>query len=275
MFGYVTVNEPELKIREYARYRAFYCGLCQILGERHGLSGRLTLTYDMTFLIILLTSVYEPHTREQKKRCVVHPTKKHDILCNEITEYAADMNLLLVHDHLEDDWHDEKKFVGLLGMNWFRRKKKEISLAYPRQAHRIGEALRELSERERQDCRDLDAVSRPFGELMGELFVYREDAFEGILRSFGFYLGKYIYLLDAYLDIEKDKKNHCFNPFLEMSEQKTFDERVGMILDGTLRMAVAEFEKLPCEQDLAILRNILYEGIRKQIVIDANERLGK
>ena len=261
MFGYVTVNKPELKIREFERYQAFYCGLCRSLGKRHGAVGRLTLTYDMTFLVLLLTSLYEPKTEEVEGRCLVHPAKKHRMLFNEISGYAADMNILLCHDHLEDDWRDERKLGGLLGMKVFAGKKKKVAGRYARQAGVIANSLEQLAERERNNCENLDEAARPFGTLMGELFVWKEDSFQEILRSFGFYLGKYIYLLDAYVDLEEDRKKGCYNPFVKMAASEDFDERAGMILDGTRKMAIVEFEKLPCEQDLEILRNILYEGI--------------
>lgn len=96
---------------------------------------------------------------------------------------------------------------------------------------------------------------------MAELFVWKEDAFQKILRSMGFYLGKFIYIMDAWMDLEQDRKKGCYNPFLEWKEEDDLDERIQEILDGTLRMAIAEFEKLPCEQDLPVLRNILYEGV--------------
>ena len=64
MFGYVTANKPELKIREFARYKGYYCGLCHTLLENHGRRGQMTLTYDMTFLVILLSSLYEPKEEE-------------------------------------------------------------------------------------------------------------------------------------------------------------------------------------------------------------------
>lgn len=261
MFGYVTANKPELKIREFARYKGFYCGLCRRLHQRHGRRGQITLTYDMTFLVILLSSLYEPATEEEKRRCLIHPAKKQYMLHNEISDYAADMNILLTHDHLKDNWEDERRISGLVGMKAFARKKRRIEKQYPRQARVIADSLDRLAEMERQSCRDIDAVARPFGELMAELFIWREDAFQNILRSMGFYLGKFIYIMDAYMDIEEDKKKGCFNPFLEEAEQKNFDGRVREMLDGTLRMAIAEFEKLPCEQDLPILRNILYEGV--------------
>ena len=66
MFGYVTANKPELKIREFARYKGYYCGLCHTLLENHGRRGQMTLTYDMTFLVILLSSLYEPKEENEK-----------------------------------------------------------------------------------------------------------------------------------------------------------------------------------------------------------------
>lgn len=261
MFGYVTANKPELKIREFVRYKGFYCGLCRQLHKNHGRFGQLTLTYDMTFLVLLLTSLYEPETREYKKRCLIHPAKKQFMLINEVSDYAADMNILLTHDHLQDDWKDEKKISALLGMKVFAGKKRHIIRKYPRQAEAVEHALAELAEREKEQCRDIDAAARPFGSLMAELFVWKEDPLQEILRAFGFYMGKFIYIMDAYMDLEEDKKKNCYNPFMEEWGKDGFEERIHGILDGTLHMAVAEFEKLPCEQDLAILRNILYEGV--------------
>ena len=60
MFGFVVANQQALSPEELQRYRAVYCGLCRALGSRHGATARLTLTYDMTFLILLLNSLYEP-----------------------------------------------------------------------------------------------------------------------------------------------------------------------------------------------------------------------
>lgn len=261
MFGYVKANKPELKIREFARYKGFYCGLCRTLKKQHGRLGQMTLTYDMTFLVILLSSLYEPKTAEERKRCPVHPAKKQYICYNEVSEYAADMNVLLTHDHLQDDWQDERKLGGYIGMKLFAGRKRKIAKKYPRQADVIEKSLQRLAKLESEHCSDIDAIARPFAELMGELFVWKEDAFQEILRMFGFYLGKFIYLMDAWEDREKDAKKGCYNPFLLDAKEPVSDERIEEILDGTLRMAIAEFEKLPCEQDLAILRNILYEGV--------------
>ena len=68
MFGYIYVNKGELKIREFEQYRAHYCGLCRRLYDSHGLTGRLTLNYDMTFLKILLENLYDPEMRREATR---------------------------------------------------------------------------------------------------------------------------------------------------------------------------------------------------------------
>ena len=59
MFGYVIPNQAALDDEAKARYRTAYCGLCRRIGALHGLRGRLTLSYDLTFLDLLLSSLYE------------------------------------------------------------------------------------------------------------------------------------------------------------------------------------------------------------------------
>ena len=65
MFGYVTVNKPEIKFKDFDMYRSFYCGLCRELRERYGIPGQVSLTYDMTFVVLLLSGLYEPPTRRE------------------------------------------------------------------------------------------------------------------------------------------------------------------------------------------------------------------
>ena len=271
MFGYVTANKPELKMREFGRYKAFYCGLCRRLGKNNGAVSRLTLSYDMTFLILLLSSLYEPEEQQERHRCLIHPGKKQWMIYNQITDYASDMNVLLSCYHFQDDWEDERSIAGFCGAKVFAGRAKKIAGQYPRQAKVIREQLGRLAELEQKGITEPDAISRPFGELMSELFVYREDAFQDILRSFGFYLGKYIYLLDAFMDLEKDLKKGSFNPFRESTDRKDFEESVRQMFEGTIRQAVAEFEKLPLEQDLPILRNILYEGVKLPLMRGEND----
>lgn len=261
MFGYVTVNKPELKMKEYDRYRAYYCGLCNVLQQRHGIAGQMTLTYDMTFLVILLSSLYEPEIACKKKRCMVHPVKKHTFFTNEITAYAADMNVALAYHHFRDDWQDEKKINGLAGIAILRKKYGRIEKQYPRQCEVIESSLKQLQEYEEKGEKSLDLVSGCFGTLMAELLVYKKDAWEETLRRLGFFLGKYIYLIDAYMDLEDDLKNESYNPLIDYKDRTDYEEFCHEILKMMISESAACFEMLPCVEDAEILRNILYGGV--------------
>lgn len=261
MFGYVTICEPELKVKDLKKYKAYYCGLCLELKKEYGFMGQMTLTYDMTFAVILLTSLYESMTEMEKHRCKVHPIKKQFMLRNEITGYAAAMNVLLAYYHLDDDWRDERKVGSLAVKSMILKKVRRIKQKYPRQDQMIREKLEELSALEKENVTDIDAVAGCFGKLMEELFVYKEDIWEKNLRKMGFFLGKFIYIMDAYEDLPEDLEKGRFNPLKTMYTQSDYENRIYQILCMMIAESTAEFERMPCLVDVDILRNILYDGV--------------
>lgn len=261
MFGYVTIYKPELKVKDYEKYKAYYCGLCRTLKDKYGFSGQMTLTYDMTFAIILLSSLYEIEANRTEHRCKVHPVKKQIMLQNEITEYAASMNMVLAYYHLVDDWKDDKSLSGFAGAKMLKRKVKKVILKYPRQCRAIKASLKHLSDLEKAEEKHIDAVAGCFGELMAELFIYRQDQWENELRRFGFFLGKFIYIMDAYDDLKKDVENGSYNPLASYYRDKSYEENCMQMLTMMIGECSNAFERLPCLQDADILRNILYSGV--------------
>lgn len=261
MFGYVTICEPELKVKDLKKYRAYYCGLCRVLKEKYGFMGQLTLTYDMTFAVILLSSLYESGTEMEMHRCKVHPVRKQMMLRNEITSYAAAMNVLLAYYHMEDDWQDERKVSSLVTKSMIHGKAQRIISAYPRQSRAIADALKELAACEREGSTDIDRTAGCFGHLMEELFVYKEDIWENNLRRMGFFLGKFIYIMDAYEDLPEDMEKGRYNPLKKLYGEADYEERMQQILCMMIAESTAEFERLPCLVDVDILRNILYDGV--------------
>lgn len=265
MFGYVTIDKPELKVKEFYRYKSYYCGLCRTLKEEYGFRGRMTLSYDMAFLVLFLTSLYETPTKELQSHCPLHPVKKIPMLQNEISEYGAKMNILLVYFKCEDDWKDDKSLKGIAGMHLFRKKAKELCKEYKRQAQVIQKQLKVLAVYEEKQEETLDLAAGAFGKLMAELFVYKEDMWEQELRNFGFYLGKFIYIMDAYDDLEEDLKTGSYNPLkavkMNSKDDNDYENTVQQILVMMMAEATAAFEKLPLLWDSEILRNILYSGV--------------
>ena len=261
MFGYVTTNMEEMKIKDYRIYHGFYCGVCQDLKEYHGQTSRVTLTYDVTFLGILLTALYETETKREEHFCAMHPFKKHLCLRNEWTAYAADMNVLLSYYNLLDDWEDEKKPVPLAIATVLKKDVRRLQEKYPRQAKAIEDYLQKLKICEQEACTDLDRAAADTGEMLGEIYVWKEDVWADTVRKIGCAMGRFIYRMDAYEDIEKDSKKGNYNPWTPIAQEKDFDDRARQILIMEAAEASRQFEKLPIIEYVDILRNILYSGI--------------
>jgi len=268
MFGYVTAYKPELKMKDFSKYKAFYCGLCKTLQRKYGFKGQMTLSYDMTFLIVLMTSLYECSTTKEENRCVVHPIGKREMLINEITEYVADINIVLSYYHFADDWMDERSQAGLAGLRAFRKAYVQIESKYPDKCAVIKKSLRRLHHLEKNNETSIDKVAGCFGDLMGELLVYKNDLWEDDLRRTGFYLGKFVYIMDAYDDIEKDMKSGSYNPLKNIYRnvaEESITSEYEISCNTMLTMMMAEctesFERLPCVENIDILRNILYAGV--------------
>jgi len=261
MFGYVTVNQDELKIKEWKRYRAYYCGLCHALKEVAGQKARLSLSYDMTFLTMLLDDLYDCEQDAGECRCVAHPVKKHAYIRSEATQYAAKMNLLLCYDNLLDDWKDERNAGAALAAAAIRKARMRIAAEYPRQTKAVERYIEKLHACEKKRETNLDVAAGLTGEMLAELFCWREDEWQRDLRGLGFYLGKFIYLMDAFEDVEKDRKKGNYNPFLLSHDEVRNADRAEKCLNMMASGAAEYFERLPLVENAEILRNILYAGI--------------
>lgn len=261
MYGYIRAYKPEMRFREYDIYHGCYCGLCDALHKRHGAAARWTLSYDMTFLILLLTGLYEPAEEKAERRCIAHPFHKSLHIQSEITAYAADMSILLFRDKCMDDWNDERKITRRAAAEMFRKSYRRIQAQYPQKCKAVQAQLDLLHQMEQQSESNPDLPAGCFGTLLGELFVWKEDEWADNLRQVGFYLGKFIYLLDAYDDLARDEKKGAYNPLRSLSRQPGYEEEMRDIFELLLARCARSFERLPCVEDADLLRNILYSGV--------------
>ena len=273
MFGYVVADRSQLTEAEAIRYKSIYCGLCKKLKEKNGLWGQLTLTYDMAFAIILLSSLYEPQDSSSYKRCYSHPFRKNLCTSNEITDYAADMNIILAYHNLLDDIKDDNKLYKKAELSFIKKSFNEACERYPEKSNIIATLLDELSKAESSNA-DADTCANLFAEIMAEIFNYKKDMWSEYLRDFSSALGRVIYIMDAVDDIEKDIKNNSFNPLKMLyNNSDDFEKDSEDILKNLLGECTQAFEKLPLENDLGILRNILCSGIWTKL--DAKKNKGK
>jgi len=263
MFGYIIPNEAVLVPEQRARYRTAYCGLCRCIGERYGLRGRLTLSYDLTFLNLLLCSLYEGESKcvRECRRCPVHPFGKTELRYSGPTAYCADLSVALHYYSAQDKWKDERSLLGLGGEKLLEASRAEAEARQPRACGAIRASLAQLAEYEAAGSEDLDAVSGSFGALMAELFDYKQDVWSPELRSLGYHLGKYIYLLDAYDDLARDKRKNAYNPLKALGGTPGYEEEMKEIFEMLMAASARAFERLPCVEDADLLRNILYSGV--------------
>lgn len=261
MFGYIIVNQAEMKYKEFAVYHSYYCGLCRVLKEKYGITGQMSLSYDMTFLLMLLTGLYDPQTKVGSCKCITHPFEKHETRINEFTEYMADMNVLFTCYKCQDDWEDEKKFHKLVYGRLLEGKCRETKERYQEKFRRISLLMQDMMDREKSGKADIDTMAGIFGRIMSQIVVYREDEWAETLDRFGFFLGKFIYLMDAYEDVESDIRKGTFNPFKKIYHNPDFEEECKTILTMMMSECCREFEQLPILENVEILRNILYSGV--------------
>ena len=220
MFGFVTASVKELDKAQQDRYGGVYCGICREIRTRAGQTARLGLSYDMAFLALLLMSLYEPEETSAPLHCAAHALRRRSWVSNRYVEYAADMNVALAYYHFLDDWHDDGKVAAKWLAGAFGKHFPAIEAQYPRQCGAIREGIRQLGELEEAGCTNPDGPAGVFGELMGALLVYEEDLWAPVLRQLGQALGRFIYLLDAAVDYDKDRKRGKYNPWLAMGMEK-------------------------------------------------------
>lgn len=277
MFGFVTASYKELNKGQQSRYGAVYCGICRQIRIRTSQTARLGLSYDMAFLALLLMSLYEPEETAGDRACQLHPIRPRPWVDNEYIQYAADMNVALAYFKAKDDWQDDKTLLAKIQTGIFSKNYEEIALRYPRQCGAIARCIEEIDALEKKSCPNPDLPAGAFGQLMGELLVYREDLWAPILRKMGMALGRFIYLADAAVDYRRDKRKGKYNPYLAMGtgeDWSRWDEYLVLAMGA----CTTEFEKLPLVQDKPILDNILYSGVwsnfrrKKKEGRDGNDR---
>ena len=261
MFGYVITNCKTLSEAEQARFRALYCGMCRTLRKRYGNLGRLTLSYDMTFVAMVLAALYEPEERCGWERCAAHPVKPHDYAVNPVMDYAADLNVMLAWHKCADNWQDDRNPAFLAAKGALSRAYRQAAERQPGKARAIEEWMTGIREIEESGREEIDPPTNLTGRMMGELFRYKDDYWADELGRMGDALGRFIYFMDAYDDLKSDVRKGKFNPLKSMMDSPDFEDLCKRALTMMLADCADAFEGLPVVKDADLIRNILYSGV--------------
>ena len=284
MHGYIVPDKPELKIREHELYSAYYCGLCKSIGKRYGQLPRMTLSYDSVFLALMLGGIKPDLEDVRIELCPVHPLKRRPILYNnEAVDYAADMHLVLSFYKLKDDFKDDHNYLAGAAALLSSRKFHRLEKLYPDKCEGIAQNLNHLSAIEKQGTASLDESAEPFARIMESVFLWdggsRPDDYAAsgkILARIGYHIGKWIYITDAFDDLEKNIKDKAYNPILIQFEfghdqSETIEDfrlrvrdRIAFNLLSYLEELSKAYDLLPIKKNRALIENIIYLGLLKK-----------
>ena len=266
MFGYIKVSKGELKIKEYELYRGVYCTLCKVLGKNYGLVSRFTLNYDFTFLALLNLSLKDGCDKFSKKGCTFNPLKKCNF-CNNTDGFqmAAAAAMIMTYYKLLDNIADEKgikKLFYLSLLPFIKSANKKASNKYPDVEKIISDYITKQNLLEKENCSDTDKAADPTAVALSKILMLCSDdsSQKRVLERLGYCLGRYIYLTDAYFDLEKDIKTGSYNVLKNKPLEETENYTKSQIY-FCINEATKAFELLDIKKYKTILGNILYLGL--------------
>lgn len=281
MFGYIYPFKLDLKIKHFNTFKSYYCSLCHEIKLNYGNIPRISINFDTTFMAILLDSFSNNHKTIEKKVCLIHPVEKKLIVKNnQSINYASHITMILTHNKIIDDINDENnlflKFILPISNRYIQKLPKNLDKI----KELIFNNLNELKILESSDNNlSIDEFSHPFSNLIKNIFNFyaksnnMDENNLYHLENMGYNLGKWIYIIDAFNDIEKDFKNKSFNPILRLNGIKLTDninilEFKNSIKDKFLSLltyinlkCLENFKKLSITKNYDLIENILQLGM--------------
>ncbi len=275
MFGYVKACKPELKIKEYETYKAVYCSLCKKLGKSYGILSRFTLSYDFTFLALLNMSLKEGCDGFEQKRCAFNPLKKCNYCKNlDTIDMPAAAAMIMLYYKILDNIADErgiKKFGYWCLKPIFSRAHKKAAKNYPEIEQAVSEYITAQNTIEVAGCTSMDEAADPTAKVMEKILCACSDneTQQRVLKRLGYCLGRYIYLLDAAVDLPEDIKKDNYNVLKNIDRQQVKERITGQLYFCTNEAARA-FELLDIKKYKTILGNIIYLGLEETFLKELN-----
>ena len=275
MIGYVKIYKPELKMKDFQVYNAYYCGICKSLGKKYGIIYRNLLNYDSVFLALALDSINGHVSDYENFRCILHPVKKKIRCINSSSlEYVTDITVYMTYMKLLDDIDDDNSLSAKIASGAFRSAYKTAKSALGPLGNKIKTLLKKLGKLEKENSDSIDETADCYGEIYSLIFteLLEEDIAEyKAAKWMGYNIGRWIYIIDAYDDIEADIKKNRYNPVIKRfpknanmdieGYKKSIRDRMAFIIYSALDEASKAYDLIDKSVNSGIIRNILYEGL--------------
>ena len=288
MFGYVKVFKPQLRICEYEAYKSVYCTLCRTLGRMYGPLSHFILSYDYTFVAMLHMAQNGCEPEFASGRCPFNPLKK----CGkckdgiESFEFAASLSAIMFYykcvDSIKDSGFFGKTAWGFARLLFAAAHKKAARL-FPEIEKTVSKYMERQFEVEREQNVSVDLAADPSAAAMSEILSQfaRNGSQRKALADFGYYAGRWIYLIDASDDLDKDIRKASFNPLINAySLDSSSDEmdvaeariKANESLNMTLARAMTSYELLELGGFKPIMDNVLQLGMAESQRLAMHEK---
>lgn len=265
MFGYLQIHKDELKVKEYEAYKSVYCGLCKQLGRDYGFLTRFILSYDCTFYAILLMSLKRSCTGFSDGRCKFNPLKKCKFADCKDNAYskASALSVISAYYKVVDDIDDSgffKRIALKIAKPFFGRRQKKAARRFPEIENIVSEMMKNQKAAENDELVTIDKAANPTAKMISDLAALEggNDLQKRVLSEFGYQIGRWVYLIDAADDYEKDKKSSNFNPFIKADINDK--DYINSVLSQSLARAYDAYNLLDIIDFKPIIDNMMLFG---------------
>lgn len=271
MFGYVTPDKPYLYIKDFTLYKSVYCGICKSL-KQYGTLPRVTTNYDSVFLSVVLHNYLNIDYNIKRQNCILHPLKKRNIAQpDELSKRIVSISVMLVYHKFTDDIIDgEGLFKRILRFITVKRAYKKAKKLLPEADTVITEEYNRLRAFEKENCGSIDRVSDCFAMMMQRLCPLLLNESDAEMERLFYSIGKWVYLIDAIDDLEKDKKKGNYNPIIaayggfdDIAEyKKKIKPHLQLIFNCIFNTIEESFYNIKFNFNTDIIRNVLFGGLK-------------
>ncbi len=270
MFGYLNIEKAKLSQDKQGVWQTFMCGMCFSTKRLFGNVPRLFISNDVNFFNVFFHAVTQRDVEVEQRRCFSSPFKKRPVLeQTELIDKMAVANVLLTYWNLYDDVVDGGGVKKKTAFRMLKRAYRKAQGILPNLDGMLRARYEELRKMEQANSESLDAVSHSFAQLSADFAVQLiGDEANADVQSLCYNLGKWIYLIDALDDVEKDLKKGNYNPFVacygivKASELSSRVEELQFLLFAVLNRVAMAYNDLNLGKYGCILQNVLFDSIR-------------
>lgn len=270
MFGLVRPYYKKMIKQEKCEYKCYYCGLCMGMGRNMGILSRFLINYDVCLAYLVADSI-SVDTDIKTARCPFSPIRMVKYRDNPtLLDKMSSVNYILTYHKVKDDIDDDNSVIAKIIERLMRKKYDSIKGNNEQTILAVANGMEIIKTAESSNNKiSVRDSAIPFGELLeGAMMGSLEDlADDKVFSTLCKYLGMWIYVVDACVDLAKDIKHGKYNPLKAGYPDATVEYIIAI-----RKYEIIDF-LMSCKQSMQQLLELLSCGKNETLVHDLFEYL--